>query len=111
MKRSGSDEEWLLQLDADMGIASGEELQALLRGATGPSLRIDGSAVQRIHTAVLQLLAACVRERQQAGRESSWSGASQVLQEAARLLGISRTLNLEGAPVSSPAAPTQQHGE
>ncbi len=55
---------------------------------------IDAGAVERIDTAVLQLLIAFVRERLGNDREVIWRTPSAALLDSARLLGICDLLTL-----------------
>jgi phospholipid transport system transporter-binding protein len=58
---------------------------------------LDISAVQRIDTAGLQVIAAFVRERESHGRQVQWQGSAPALSTAARLLGLSALLKLPAA--------------
>ena len=55
---------------------------------------LDISAVQRIDTAGLQVIATFVRERESHGREVEWRGNAPALSAAAKLLGLSALLKL-----------------
>jgi|SRR5882757_4683449 len=55
---------------------------------------LDISAVQRIDTAGLQVIATFVREREARGRLVQWQGAAPALATAAQLLGLGSLLNL-----------------
>lgn len=57
---------------------------------------LDVSALQRIDTAGLQLLAAFVRDRRTAGYRVEWRGRAPALESAAGLLGLRRMLDLPG---------------
>jgi len=85
-----------LPLDPDLSIetcaALKQRLDADLEQPT--LLLLDGSAIERVHTASLQLLCALFRTRQHAGLDTGWIAASPVLREAARLLGLSAALAL-----------------
>ncbi len=67
-----------------------ELLAALDASATG----IDGSAVQRVDTAALQLLVLFRREAMARGCAVTWLGASETLYEAAGVLGLAGILDL-----------------
>ncbi len=69
----------------------GELLPLLAAGAVA---RIDGSAVERIDTATLQVLAAFSRDMRASSRPVEWCGQSAVLERAAKALGLSATLGL-----------------
>lgn len=58
---------------------------------------IDASAVERVDTAIVQLLVAFVRDRLAADREVSWHAPSKALLEASRLLGVQDLLSLPRA--------------
>ena len=55
---------------------------------------LDITALQRIDTAGLQVIAAFVRERTGNGRLVEWQGAAPVLATAAQLLGLTSLLRL-----------------
>lgn len=65
---------------------------------SGP-VQIDGSGVERIDTATLQLLAAFVRDLRTDGRPVEWLECSAVLRRAATSLGLEKALNLASEPV------------
>jgi ABC-type transporter Mla MlaB component len=58
------------------------------------TVTLDISAVQRIDTAGLQLIATFVREREAGGRQVRWQGTAPVLATAAQLLGLDSLLKL-----------------
>jgi len=58
------------------------------------TVQIDGSAVERIDTATLQLLAAFVRDLRADARGVDWIGCSAVLRRAAHSLGLAAALDL-----------------
>jgi anti-anti-sigma regulatory factor len=53
---------------------------------------IDIGAVKRIETANLQVIAAFVRDRRNAGRAVIWSGVSEAVTQAVHLLGLDALL-------------------
>jgi ABC-type transporter Mla MlaB component len=59
------------------------------------TVQIDGSAVDRIDTAALQLLAVFVRDLRAEARAVEWVGRSVGLQKAANGLGLSMLLGLD----------------
>jgi anti-anti-sigma regulatory factor len=82
-------------LGADLGIEAATDLkQQLAPHLAQPQLALDASAVQRVHTASLQVLCTFVRERQQAGHRTEFSDSSPALRDAARLLGVAVQLGL-----------------
>jgi anti-anti-sigma regulatory factor len=58
------------------------------------TVRIDASAVERIDTASLQLLAAFVRDLRGDERSVEWTECSAVLRRAANSLGLETALGL-----------------
>ena len=62
---------------------------------SGP-LQIDATAVDRVDTAGLQLLAAFVRDLRAEARTVEWVGCSDALQKAVRALGLHSALCLPG---------------
>ncbi len=61
------------------------------------AVTLDISAVQRIDTAGLQVIAAFVRERESHGRQVQWHGDAPALTAAAQLLGLNALLKLPTA--------------
>ena len=86
-------------LDAECTIAGTASLKTgLARLLKNPgTVRLDASAVRRIDTAGLQVLASFVRERAARGAAVEWLGVTPALTEAAELLGLSSTLGLPPA--------------
>ena len=60
---------------------------------SGP-LQIDGTAVDRVDTAGLQLLAAFVRDLRAEARPVEWIGCCDALKKAAQALGLHTALGL-----------------
>ncbi len=58
------------------------------------TVTLDISAVQRIDTAGLQVIAAFIRERESQGRRVEWRGHAPALWNAAELLGLGDLLKL-----------------
>jgi anti-anti-sigma regulatory factor len=58
------------------------------------TVQIDASAVERIDTATLQLLAAFVRDLRADARVVEWTDCSAVLRRAAQSLGLTSALDL-----------------
>lgn len=85
-----------LALAAECTVAGAEALQAgLSRLLEEPRpVTLDVTAMQRVDTAGLQLLAAFVRDRRIAGRSVEWRGQAPALQAAASLLGVCGLLEL-----------------
>jgi len=97
-----------LFLDHDLGIEQCTGLKRRLAECLEQSdpLLLDGGAISRVHAASLQLLCALFRNRQRAGLSTHWVHASPILREAARLLGLSATLELSAC---HPPIPHPQH--
>lgn len=85
-------------MNADCTLAEAESLKTALTGLLEDprTVTLDASAVQRVDTAALQLLAAFVRDRRLVGHDTRWRGADRTLEPAARLLGIDGVLELAG---------------
>jgi anti-anti-sigma regulatory factor len=87
-----------IELPEDCRIATLPELRARLLATVDQSACVlNASAVTRIDTAALQLLTAFQRDAASGGREVRWDGVSEVLREAAALLGLTQTLALPAA--------------
>ncbi len=56
------------------------------------AVTIEIAAVKRIETANLQVIAAFVRDRRNAGLTVTWSGASDAMSQAVKLLGLETLL-------------------
>ena len=61
------------------------------------TVQIDGTSVDRVDTAGLQLLAAFVRDLQAEMRAVEWIGCSDALRKAAQSLGLGEALGVSGA--------------
>ena len=82
-------------LPPDCRMAAQAALQAELAAALpGGAVVLDGSGVERVDTAALQLLVLLRRELDGRGGKLAWHGASEALNEAAGLLGLARILEL-----------------
>ncbi len=83
-------------LGDDLGIEAATDLKQHLAPhvAQAGSLALDAGAVQRVHTASLQVLCSFVRQREQAGLRTDFSAVSQSFRDAARLLGLGPQLGL-----------------
>jgi ABC-type transporter Mla MlaB component len=81
---------------AECTVADASSLKAGLAKLLNESgiVTLDVSAVQRIDTAGLQVIAAFVRERERQGRQVEWRGSAPALTAAAKLLGLSSFLKL-----------------
>jgi len=65
-----------------------------LAAMSGP-IELDGSAVQQIGTAPLQLLVALAQERKARSASMQWRSVSEPLQSAAATLGIASALGFK----------------
>ena len=68
------------------------------------AITVDVRAVERIDTAILQLLAAFVRDRKTAGRTTQWVGRPECFAEAVRILGLGDALGVDGEESMGAAA-------
>jgi ABC-type transporter Mla MlaB component len=84
-------------LPAECLIASAAELRTTLlsRLSDAANVRIDASAVQRIDTASLQVLAAFARDRRADGLAIEWLEVPACLTDAAALLDLTTALGFE----------------
>jgi anti-anti-sigma regulatory factor len=84
----------LIELPAECTIADAGELKERLMKILGhpTALTFDCSAVQRVDTATLQMLAAFVRDRRAEGLPVEWSTDGAAFKSAASLLGLSSLL-------------------
>jgi anti-anti-sigma regulatory factor len=84
-----------LQLAAQLSIAQAADLHREFkqRVAGGGPLIIDGTRVEQIDTAILQLLVSTWRACLQQGVACSWQGASEALRGSAVLIGVADLLN------------------
>ncbi len=85
----------LVKLPEDFTITSVGELYQSLSDLVGinEQVEIDGSAVERVDAAALQIILAL---QGIPGLDVAWSGISSVLEEAAELTGLSGPLGLVG---------------
>jgi ABC-type transporter Mla MlaB component len=88
-----------VSLPAECVIASAASLRTALLKCLGDSanVQIDASAVQRVDTASLQVLAAFARDRRADGLPLEWLGVPACLSEAATLLDLTDALGLAQA--------------
>ena len=71
------------------------EMVAHLEG--GRPVIVDGTRVEEIDTAVLQLLTSLWRTGQERGIACTWHGASDALRRTAALVGVAGILHLDAA--------------
>ena len=94
-----SQTETRIAIPADCRIADVGDLHKQLTGALdSPQIVLDGSAVDRVDTAALQLLVVFQREAQKRARPVNWAGASVPLHDAATQLGLAQVLALPTKP-------------
>lgn len=88
-----------LTLGASLTLREVIDLQRelIVAEAGSDELRLDGSGVQRVDTAGLQLLVALARRRKVAGQPLSWTGVSPALLQGSTRLGLAALLGLPGA--------------
>jgi anti-anti-sigma regulatory factor len=88
-----------LQLDSRLTIAQAAELHRALAGrlADGGPVVLDGSRVEEIDTAMLQLLASLWRTARERGIPCAWQTASDALRHAAALIGVAEALHFVGS--------------
>jgi anti-anti-sigma regulatory factor len=93
---SGTTQPARIELDARMTIAQAADLHRLLlsRLAAGEPVVIDGTRVEEIDTAVLQLLTSLWRTAQDRGIACTWHGASEALRYTANLIGVAGAVGL-----------------
>ena len=83
-------------LEAALGIRDArvlhEKLGTVLAAAT--AIVVDGSRVERLDAAAMQVLAGFIRAARERGLALSWQTPSPALQQAARLLGLEQHLEM-----------------
>ncbi len=79
-----------IQIPEDLGIEAAEPLLEQLRGEVKGKkpLKLDGSRVNRLHAASLQVLAALVLQRRGAGLDTHIENPSDEFKAAARISGL-----------------------
>ena len=92
----------VVKLDTNCGIKDAAALKDSLRAVVdiADDVVIDAGGVERLDTAIVQLLCAFVRQRALLTRKVVWRGSSPAVTEAARLLGVATVLDL---PADVPA--------
>jgi len=86
----------MLRLDSCLTIAEVGPLAEQLAGVfdSGDSLVLDGSEIEQIDGAGVQLLAALMKEAAAQQTQVVWSGATTILRDAAAQLGLADLLQL-----------------
>jgi phospholipid transport system transporter-binding protein len=88
-------------MPADFRIAEVTDMhRQLVAALDAPQIVLDGTTVDRIDTAALQLLVVFQREVQKRGKQMNWAGVSTPLYDAASQLGLAQALAL---PAKKPA--------
>lgn len=78
-----------LSLPEVLHVSEVEDLKARLAGTLdGSAVAIDGSGVERVDGASLQLLCAFARHARERGIELTWQGVSEALSGSAATLGL-----------------------
>lgn len=87
-----------VELDVRMSIAQAAGLHRTLlaRLERGEAVVIDGTQVEEIDTAILQLLTCLWRTGKERGIVCTWHGASDALRQSAGLIGVADMLQLSG---------------
>lgn len=91
----------VIALPADFRLGSVADVKVVLIEAfDAPAAQLDGAGVERVDTAALQLLVAFRREATARGITPAWLGVSEVMRDAAGVLGLAQALEL---PAPMPA--------
>ena len=93
----------IIECPADLDIANAAMLRQQLLDAlqTRQPLEINGEAVRKIHTAILQLFLSLMTEAKAQAVPVLWRNPSAALVESAQLLGLVESLGLESASRNS----------
>jgi chemotaxis signal transduction protein/anti-anti-sigma regulatory factor len=88
-----------IELDARLTIVQAADLQRTLstRLAQGGPVIVDGTRVEEIDTAILQLLTSLWRTSLERGIACTWHGASEPLRQTASLVGVAAMLHFPDA--------------
>ena len=88
-----------IELPARLTIAQSVELRRTLVKALagGAPLCLDGSRVEEVDTAILQLLSSAWADASQRGVVCLWQGVSSALRNSATLIGLSDILQFDRA--------------
>jgi len=91
-----SEKEMLIECDEALDISVASDFKALLQQAMahGCLIVLDGSHIERIDCAVLQLLSALFIEANESGFDVEWRNPTEALQYAADMTGLKETLHL-----------------
>jgi len=98
---AGNNAARVIALPADFRLGSVAEVKAeLIDAFDAPASQLDAAGVERVDTAALQLLVAFRREATARGQAPGWLGVSEVMRDAAGVLGLAQALEL---PAPMPA--------
>jgi anti-anti-sigma regulatory factor len=88
-----------IELDVRMTIVEAADLHRTLlaRLTRGCAVVVDGSRVEEIDTAILQMLVSLWRTCLERGIACSWLGASDALRRSADLVGLGGMLHFSGS--------------
>lgn len=93
----------LATLNRDLGIEACLELKEMLAcHLDAPEVELDAGAVERVHTASVQVLVAWLRARAAAGHLTGWRVCSEALRSAAGTLGLAAILGLDAGNEQQP---------
>jgi anti-anti-sigma regulatory factor len=97
-----------VELDARLTIVQAADLHRALsaRLAEGRHIVVDGTRVEEIDTAILQLLTSLWRTSQERGIACTWHGASDALRQTASLIGADD--DLRSPPTESKSVAVEQ---
>jgi anti-anti-sigma regulatory factor len=95
-----------IELPARLSIAQSADLHRTLAACCEAQvpLVLDGSCVEDIDTAILQLLVSAWLGAAKRGVECRWQGASDSLRHAATLIGVAAALQLDGVAAATGAS-------
>jgi anti-anti-sigma regulatory factor len=98
MARRKSRKPRVLVLEGVCNIQQAAELKARLVDELGPGkdLVIDGSAVEEVDTAIVQLLIAATAAARSQGGTLRWQSPSAALRRCAETIGLAAQLDLDG---------------
>ena len=101
-KRATQVTELCIDLNSEQGIRDVAELhQRLLQAVEHQhKVTIDASSVERVDTAILQILTAFIIERKKQGKVVEWTSPSEVFYRAASLIDLANHLDLPQPQVS-----------
>jgi len=90
----------LVVLPSDLGIEQTQDLRAQLAACfeRAGTVVFEASAVQRVHTAAMQLFVMFCRDRRAAGFDTEWRQPSTTLQTAAAVMGVANHLQISRNP-------------